>query len=360
MPLERGTYGIEYDGNQRGSGGKLWLLALLIPVVVIVLVLRGCRSDADGGLYRGDDTSLDGQSLPEVKVRRERPSLASHFVESWQRKFRGEEEAAPVGTSESAETARHSARSAGDEKSKAAEPALPASGKIPDQVSRLLQRADELRQGGNPVSARMILEKLRLRPEAEVVRPLVEARLGQINVELILSDKAMPGKVLHKIERGDLVSRLTRKYGNTQEYILRVNSIDRPERIRIGQELWVLDNPIFELMIDKSEYKAVLLFNHRFFKVYTVGLGSPDTVPSGTYSVHSRGEYQNGLRETRHRVALRATGDTPSVTGLNLHALENLSELGRGGDGEGILFSPKEAEELYMLLPSGSTVTIVD
>jgi LysM repeat protein len=360
MPLERGTYGIEYDGHQRGSGGKLWLLALLIPLIVIVLVLRGCNTGKSGGIYSGDDAALEGRDMPEVQVERERPSLASHFIKSWRNKFRGDEPDGEDGSTDADKKDQPSEKKVDTVEDDNTDSSVLAKAKIPDEVSSLIKRSDELRQTGNLVSARMILEKLRLRPEAANVRAHVEKRLGEINVELILSDKAMPGKILHKIKRGDLVSRLTRRYGNTEEYILRINSIDRPDRIRIGQELWVLDNPVFELMIDKSEFKAVLLFNNRFFKIYTVGLGVPESVPSGTYSVYSRREYQNDLQEARHKVSLRASGDTPAVTGFWLQPVENLSELGRSTDGDGILFSPRDAEELYVLLHAGSTVTIVE
>ncbi len=357
MSLERGTYGIEYDGGQRGSGGKLWLLTLLIPVVVVVLVLRGCQGG--GSVYSGDDAVPDERLPPEVEVKRERPSLAVHFIQSWKRKLGGERLEEGVSPAAPRVEDGRGGEDGGESAAKRSERVITAAG-IPDEVGRLIGRSDELRTEGNLVSARMILEKLRLRPEAAGVRPLIETRIGEINIELIFADKAMPGKVRHTIERGDLVSRLSRKYGNTQDYILRVNAIDRPERIRVGQEIWLLDNPIFELMIDKSDRRAVLLLNHRFFKVYSVGLGSGDAVPAGGYAVHSRMEDPARRRGAGFSIALRPVADDAAPAALAMRAAANLSDVGRTTDTEGILFAPAAMEELYVLLPAGSMVTVVE
>lgn len=360
MSLERGTYGIEYDGRRRNSGGKLWVLSVLIPLAAVILVLRGCIASRSDGVYSGDDTSIDDSTIPAVQVERERPSITAHFINAWRRKFRGEP---LVGSEPSASDEIDS----GTEESgadlmqeSAASVKVAADVKIPVEVERLLKRSEELVQGGDFVSARMILEKLRLRPEAAAVRELIEKRIGEINITLILSDKPMPGKLLYKIKSGDLISRLARKYRNTEEYIIRVNGIEHPEKIRIGQELWVLDNPIFELMIDKSDFRAVLLFNHRFFKVYTVGLGAPGSVPAGTYTVRSRSTKVSSMRKELYRIMLRSADGTAEVTGFVLHGAENESRLGRVSQEGSVMFSPGAIEELYVLLPAGSTVTIVE
>ena len=308
------------------------------------------------GVYSATD---DEPPTPDLKVERERPSIMVHFVESWRRKFKGDRQPddsdgmiVNEDTGKSVPVAENSVLEKEIQKKK-------RNSKIPGDVERLMRRADELAQSGDFVSARMILEKLRLRPGAEDVRGFIEKRIGEINVALIFSKKPMPGKLQHTIKSGDLISRLARKYGNTQEYIMRVNAIERPEKIRIGQKLWVMDNPIFELMIDKSDYKAVLLFNNHFFKVYTIGLGDPANVPVGSYVVNSRGSSINNLGETLYRVSLRAGENTPAVRNFWMNAADNESLLGRRTEGDGILFSAAAAEELYVLLPAGAMVTIV-
>ncbi|MDA3923754.1 MAG: LysM domain-containing protein [Kiritimatiellae bacterium] len=358
MGLQRGTYGIEYDQNQKTSTGKLWLLPVIIPLVVILLVVRGCLVGSSDGIYSSDDTSQHEPMPPEVEVQRERPSIVSHFLHSWRNSLKGKaasgEELAAQDKGVSPDEVEL------PEKKREAEPVKVQNLKVSDEVARLLKRVDELEDGGELVSARMILQKLRLRPDGATVRSLVEKKIGEINIKLILSDKSMPGKLLHKIQSGDLVSKLIRRYKNTEEYILRVNKIDRPERIRIGQELWVLDNPNFELMIDKSDFKAVLLFNNRFFKVYIIGLGAVGTVPAGRYEVRSRTQSKDEFSHDRYSVLLKAAAETPSVRKFGLNAARSESHLGRISEESGVMFSRSGVEELYVLLPAGSMVTIVE
>jgi len=358
MGLQRGTYGIEYDQDQKSSVGKLWLLPVVIPLLVILLVVRGCFVGSSDGVYSIDDTSHVESPVPEVQVERERPSIVAHFLQSWRNKFKGEVASAEK-TSTPVEGVSQEVVETSDNKKRVENIKINTSG-MSDEVSGLLKRVQELEDGGDLVSARMILQKLRLRPDASTVRPLVEKRIGEINIKLILSDKPMPGKLLYKIKSGDLVSRLTHRYRNTEEYILRVNKIDRPEKIRIGQELWVLDNPVFELMIDKSDFKAVLLFNNRFFKVYKIGLGDPGTVPSGSYEVRSRNQVKDGLSKETYTVLLGASGDTPAVRNFTLSGAANESNLGMISQTDGIVFSKSGVEELYVLLSAGSMVTIVE
>ncbi len=355
MSLERGTYGIEYDQNRKSSFGKLWLLPVVIPLVVIVLVLRGCVSGKSNRIYSSDETAPEERLTPEVAVERERPSIAVHFLQAWRSKFKGDSpSAAGVAAPENGSAPTVPTDSGGGRRTAA--PAVREQN-IPDAVARLLTRVKELEDGGDLVSARMILQKLRLRPDAAGVRGLVEKRIGEINIALIFSGSPMPGKLLHKIQSGDLVSKLARRYDNTEEYILRVNKIEHPEKIRIGQELWVLDHPVFELMIDKSDFKAVILFNHGFFKVYTVGLGDPGSTPAGTYEVRSRSAGGEG-RDCR--IGLRAVGDTPAVASLTLSGAVNESHLGMISQASGVMFSQAGMEELWALLPAGSMVTIVE
>jgi hypothetical protein len=82
MSLQRGTYGIEFDGQQRSPLRKWWLPAILVLVIgAPLLLLRGCagRSGPSGQA----DEAAPGRtrySVPEVETRRERPSIWRHFL----------------------------------------------------------------------------------------------------------------------------------------------------------------------------------------------------------------------------------------------------------------------------------------
>ncbi|MDD2597991.1 MAG: LysM domain-containing protein [Kiritimatiellae bacterium] len=358
MGFQRGNYGVEYERSQKSSTGKLWLLSIIIPLIVLALVLRGCGSGKSGGVYDGGDTPAGGQAAPEVAVERERPSIAVHFLQAWRGKFKGK--SASDGESAADNQDGPPAASVNPGSQTRAANQLKVDKNIPAAAVKLWKRVDELEDEGDLVSARMILQKLRLSPDAAAMRPLVEKRIGEINMALIFSASPMPGKLSHTIVSGDLVSKLTRKYNNTEEYILRTNRITHPERIQIGQKLWVLDNPSFELMIDKSDFKAVLLFNRGFFKAYTVGLGDAGSVAAGAYELRGRGIVAGARGGEVYRLWLKPAGNIPETVSLSLNGAESESHLGMASQESGVVFSKAGIEELYVLLPAGSVVTIVE
>ncbi|MFA7172415.1 MAG: LysM domain-containing protein [Kiritimatiellia bacterium] len=358
MGFQRGNYGVEYEQSQKSSMGKFWLLSIVIPLVVLVLVLRGCSAGKSGGIYDDDDTPAGEQPAPEVAVERERPSIAVHFLQAWRGKFKGKGASEGESATNTQEVPPAAFMDSGNETRTAQR--LVIDKNIPEAVAKLWKRVDELEDGGDLVSARMILQKLRLSPDAAAVRPLVEKRLGEINMALIFSTAPMPGKLPHRIVSGDLVSKLTRKYNNTEEYILRVNQIINPGRIQIGQELWVLDNPSFELMIDKSDFKAVLLFNRGFFKAYTIGVGDAGDVPAGTYELRGRGTVSGARGGEDYCLRLKSADDTVEAQNLSLNGAASESHLGMVSQESGIVFGRVEIEELFLLLPAGSAVTIVE
>ena len=226
----------------------------------------------------------------------------------------------------------------------------------------------------NLVAARQVLHQLLLRRDAESVRAFVERKIGEINTTLLFSNREMPEKARHRVVSGDLISRLAKRYGTTQAYLLQANGIDRPDRLRVGREIWVLDKPAFELTVFKQTATAVLVLNGQFCKRYAIGLGPAADIPSGTYAVRNKvleptyrlpdgvevpfGHPQNILG-TRW-ITLSATGATPPARLLGLHGTWDVSSLGRTSDAGRVRFKNADIEELCVLLPEGTPVFIVD
>ncbi len=370
MSLQRGSYGIEYDERQSSSVRKFWLLGTLIPVCALAfLFARGCGSGhadasaADDGLGR----SRRYEAVPAVKVERERPSLFKHFLNAWR-----------TPDASTAETKKATAvtpvKESGWRGSKAAPPSAPVAKIQSPEVKQLLDQSAARESEDDRVGARLILQQVLVRRDADDVRAFAERKVGSLNTALVFADAPMPEKARHRIAAGDLISKLAKQYGCTQEYILKVNGIDKPELLRIGREIWVLKNPAFELIIFKRNNSAVLTLNNQFFKRYTIGVGKAESVPSGTYAIRgkikkpayqasesgegSAGNPQN-LLGTRW-IALEATGATPEAKGFGLHGTWNESTLGRQVDVGRIRFRNADIEELCTLLIDGTPVNVAE
>jgi len=360
MSLQRGSFGIEFD-DRPGPSQRLWWLALLVPLAAVgLLAMRGCRGAAAASPLAQDSDALSHQESFEPKTARERPSLLTHFLQSWR--------AAP-------KEAKDPAAAAEPEPKEGWQASVPPKllssvEKRSPEVKRLLQRVAEREAGDDWVGERQALRELMVRDDADDIRAFVERKIADINIALIFSDRAMPEKTKHRIASGDFIAKITKKYGTTQEYVLKVNGIEKPEQLRIGREVWVLNSPVFELTVFKKKGSAVLTLNGRFFKRYAIGVGHPEDSPSGVYKVRNRARRQaDGAADAGAAgegsqgtcwVGLAATGDTPEVSGFGLHGTWNESTLGRQVDAGRIRFANADIEELYVLLPVGALVNVAE
>jgi LysM repeat protein len=368
MALQRGSYGIEFDERQGLPFGKFWGVAALVLLGVLGTVFfRGCAGEpatepgAEGGV---------GQTryrLPEEPEpdKPERLSMWRHFLSSRQKAAA----AAAEGVGGEAPGDVHAGGSSPADAKRAALAKVQS-----PEVRKLLEKAAEHESADDLVNARLVLQEIRLRPDADDVRAFVERKIGGINTTLVFGDRAMPEKARHRIASGDLIGKLAKRYGNTQDYLLKANGIDKPELLRIGREIWVLQAPSFELTVFKRASSAVLTLNNHFFKRYEIGLCKPEYAPTGTYLIRNRvkkpsyrapqqGEVEFGdpqnILGTRW-VTLSATGDTPEVKGLGLHGTWNDALLGRISDEGRIRFSNADIEELCTLMTDGSAVYIAE
>lgn len=169
---------------------------------------------------------------------------------------------------------------------------------LPPQQERLLQRIAAFEGADELLQARALLQQALKRDDMREVRATLEHKLGGINLALLMGARAMPGKVRHTIVAGDLVGKIAGRYGNTQAYLLKVNNITRPELLRIGQELWVLDNPSFELLYSLQHNVLTLTLNGEFCKKYQANaLHAAQDIPAGTYKLSERVATRLGLSD---------------------------------------------------------------
>jgi len=281
MPLQRGAYGIEYDGRQGSPFRKLWLaVAIVLLVTAPLLFYRGCGNAEEQAPLADDGVGQTRYRIPELKTTRERPSLLKHFL-TFNRSKKAETDGQAASQHDAAP------RSSTDRKSTEGKPLAVGKAQSPE-VKKLLDQATAYETADDSVNARLILQQVLLRRDAEDVRAFAERKIGSLNTAMVFGNRPMPEKTKYRIAAGDLIGKLAKRYGCTQEYLLKANGIDKPALLRIGREIWVLQAPVFELTVFKRAGSAVLTLNGQFFKRYELGLGHPSSVPSGTYTIRSK------------------------------------------------------------------------
>jgi lipoprotein-anchoring transpeptidase ErfK/SrfK len=250
----------------------------------------------------------------------------------------------------------------------------PANRDLPPDLALQLALAQADEQADRLVEARTNYLALVERPDCGSARSFIESRLAAVNVALVTTPRAMPGKIDYAIRAGDSIKVLARRHGSTAELIIRGNRITNPDRIQIGDRLRILDNPAFAIVVRKTANDLLLTLDGAFFKRYTVGTGMYGRTPVGTFRVQDKienppwwrpdggvvpfGDPENILG-TRW-MSLAATGETPPARGYGIHGTWEVASLGKQSSAGCVRMANGDVEELFMLVPEGTPVTITD
>lgn len=200
----------------------------------------------------------------------------------------------------------------------------------------------------------------------------LEALLGQINVELVLSPAAMPEKEEYVVRSGDSLERIARKFKTTVD-LIKTNNVLQHSVLHTGDRLRVFKGT-FTLDISKSRNDLVVKVNDRFFKRYRVGTGKFGKTPVGTFVITDKieqppwwrpdgkmipfGDKENVLG-TRW-MSIQATNTTNAVRGYGLHGTWEPETIGKQASAGCVRLVNNEVEELFLLLPTGTRVVITE
>jgi len=200
----------------------------------------------------------------------------------------------------------------------------------------------------------------------------LETLLGQINIELIMSQALMPEKEEYVVRSGNSLEQIARKFKTTVDLIKKNNALQRPV-LHPGDRLRVFKGT-FSLAVSKSRNDLVVKVNDRFFKRYRVGTGKFGTTPVGTFVIAEKIEQPPWWRPDGKMVpfgdkenvlgtrwmSLRATGTTAAVRGYGLHGTWEPATIGTQASAGCVRLLNNEVEELFLMVPKGTSVAIAE
>lgn len=316
-----------------------WLPVALLAVLVVAAIVHFRSTRADAG-------EASDAAVPETVA-----------VEASEAPAPSAQVAAPV-----AQSPRPSAP----------QPAGPALSKADaDAVltkARQLEAADQLEAAREQLLA--VLDRV---PESS--RAVFQESVGRLSIALFVSPRPAKGKVLYVIKPGDSLSKIAAKFNCPALLIEKANGIKDAARIRSGHTLAVLDHPAFSVVVSKSRNTLDVLLDGKFFKRYSVGTGAHARTPAGTFKIVDKipnptwwpddgspevpyGDPKNILGT--HWLALEATGETPRVRGYGIHGTWDDATIGKQSSAGCVRMRNADVAEVFMLLPRGTPVTIVE
>jgi lipoprotein-anchoring transpeptidase ErfK/SrfK len=183
----------------------------------------------------------------------------------------------------------------------------------------------------------------------------------------------------YKVEPGNLLSSIATEYKVPWEALMEVNRISRPELLKAGETIKVIQGP-FHVRVYRSTFTMDLYLQETFVRSFSVGLGRPGReTPTGLWRVKPGGkmisprwtdpdthktytakdpDYPLGSRW----IALEGmSGEAEGRTGFAIHGTKKPEEIGTAGSRGCIRLYNGDAILVYSLLTPGlSRVEVLD
>ena len=225
----------------------------------------------------------------------------------------------------------------------------------------LFARAEAARARGDLAEARTLYEEvLQLNPDPQTAES-AQQRLGEVNVQGVLSTARSPGQELYTVQPGDTLSKIARAKKTTVELLRSANGI-QGDLIRVGQALKI-PAVSFSVIVDKSQNVLSLKNGEEIFKTYRCSTGEGGITPAGEFRIASR------LKDPAWK-GIVPPGDPGNPLGsrwlgfdlpeYGIHGTNNPETIGKPVTKGCIRLTNADVEELYVLLPEGTPVTVVD
>ncbi len=233
--------------------------------------------------------------------------------------------------------------------------------------SARLKRGLALMKKGRSLKARKVLTAV-YRNAGEAERERARRALHKINRELVFNPRVVDGARVHTVQSGETLSTIADQYDVNWRMIQRINGIDRPGLIRVGQKLKVLDGPR-RIVVDKSDFRLTLFIDGVFIREYAVGLGKNNKTPEGEFEVEEMlikpdwyppwgGVVEYGDED--HLIGVRWIGlsDQPGASGYGIHGTSDPDSIGKMCSNGCIRMLNESVKELYDFVNSGTKVII--
>lgn len=240
--LEQGNYGVEWTVRPSRNEGPSLLGRIVFVVILVSLVsftwtlVKRFKADRE-------------ETLSEERYEAEKPTLPAATERT---------EGSPVVEEPQIEVPPPPPP-----------PEVSRLGQRPPKVRNLLMRLEEAEKIRDVEMAITTIEALRTLPgsPAADLDDALARRLGVLNVRRLYTLKSAQWVDTVQVKRGDSASRIASEHGSTLASLSKLNE-GKIDRLRIGEKVYVLNHPRFNLVVRRRSKTADLQLNGKFFKRY--------------------------------------------------------------------------------------------
>lgn len=248
------------------------------------------------------------------------------------------------------------------------------------EAKEQIDEALKLRDAGKTIAARELLENTFSMKLSPTLRSGVKLQLAKLADTWLWSRDVLDGDKLtesYTVQPGDLLQNIAQKYKVPYEILMQINGISRPELLRAGQNIKVINGP-FNVVVYKSSFVMDLYLQNKYVKTYRVGLGRQEyETPNGRWRAEAGGklikptwtdpdtgktyvgddpDYPLGSRW----IALEGLdGDAKGRTGFAIHGTKDPETIGTRSSRGCIRLYNGDVVEVYDLLYGGISEVLV-
>lgn len=240
----------------------------------------------------------------------------------------------------------------------------------------LIADANQMAQAGDIEGARKkYYEIIANSPDGKIKGEAMD-RLSEINTDYLFSSTPNEWLTLHTVQRGDSLIKIAYKYKTTASFIARANGFDLSKSLIPNQRLAVPTIESYKIIVNKDDLHLYLYSGDgTFMKRYPVGTGRVDhTTPPGEYVIwHKLKQPPWYDREKGRKVmpddpeyplgsrwmTLGKADNPDEFSRLGIHGTNEPETIGHRASDGCIRMHNEAVEELYIIVPKGTPVTIV-
>lgn len=191
-----------------------------------------------------------------------------------------------------------------------------------------------------------------------------QKKIEDLNIKLLFSSVITPKSTLYEIKPADTLEKIAKEFKTTTDLIMKNNNLSS-DRIAIGRKIKIWTAPL-SIVIDKSQNTLILKTDEEIIKTYIVSTGSNNSTPVGTFKIVSKLQNPTWFKAG----AVIPTGSPENIlgtrwlgfdlAGYGIHGTTEPQNLGKQVTQGCVRMSNHDIEELYIIIPQGTEVTIVD
>jgi lipoprotein-anchoring transpeptidase ErfK/SrfK len=194
----------------------------------------------------------------------------------------------------------------------------------------------------------------------------IQKKVASVNMDILYSNIITPDSELYTVVAGDSLAKIAGRYSTTVDLIKKANNL-KSDLIIPGMRLKVQNRP-FNIIVDNTQCVLTILLGDQLIKTYDVATGKNNTTPIGEFKIRDKLVnpvwYNKGLaippESPENVLGTRWLGLSTPEPGYGIHGTTEPESIGYQSTEGCVRMRNQDVEELYSIIPLGTSVTVVD